>query len=112
MAAVISVAFAVGFAVVLYAFTMFDRLVRSEYESDREAWERDGRPRGFFWRAPECTWFKSSWAMNRLSFVWLFATPRWVVRSAQCQTWLRHLRVSVLAWNVIVVLILLVAVLK
>ena len=97
-----SIILAVAISALLYSFAMFDRLVRAEYEQDRQAWEADGRPRGFFWRAPECTWFRSAWAINRLSFVWLFKTPTWAAPSAICRGWLRRLRICVLAWNIII----------
>jgi len=102
MSIIIPVMLAIAVAVLLYAFAMFDRLVQAEYERDREAWEADGRPRGFLWRAPECTWFRSGWALSRLSFVWLFTTPAWAAQSTTCRGWLRRLRVCVLAWNVMI----------
>jgi hypothetical protein len=86
--------------VLLYSFAMFDRLVQAEYAQDRLAWEADGQPRGFLWRAPECTWFRSSWATNRVAFVWLFKTPTWAAPSATYCGWLKRLRISVLVWNV------------
>jgi hypothetical protein len=92
----------VGLALLLYAFLMFDRIVRTEYEKNRIVWEADGRPCGFFWNAPECTLVRSGWARNRLSFVWLFTTPSWSDDSAECKIWLRRLRVSVFAWNVLI----------
>lgn len=103
MAIVLSVVLIIGVAALLYAFAMFDRLVQAEYEYDREAWVADGRPRGFLWRAPECTWFRSGWAITRLSFVWLFKTPEWAAQSVMCRGWLKRLRLSVLAWNIIIV---------
>jgi hypothetical protein len=94
--------------VLLYAFAMFDHLVRAEYEQERQAWEADGRPRGFFWSAPECTWARSAWARSRLSFVWLFETPPWAATSAACRGQLRRLRICVLVWNVTVLGLLMV----
>jgi hypothetical protein len=90
-------------AVVLYSFAMFDRLVRAQYELYREAWLADGRPRGFFWRAPECTWVRSAWSRNRLTFVWLFKTPVWATEPGRCRQYLSRLRLSVLVWNVTIV---------
>lgn len=58
----------IGLPLVLYAFQMFDRLVRAEYEMNRIDWETDGRPFGFFWKAPENTLFWSVWARSRLEF--------------------------------------------
>lgn len=98
--AAMSVILALAISALLYSFAMFDRLIRAEYAQDRSAWEVDGRPRGFFWHAPECTWFRSAWATNRLSFIWLFNTPTWAVPSATYRDWLKRLRVCVLAWNV------------
>lgn len=89
--------------VLIYAFVLLDRLIRAEYELDKAAWEADGRPAGFFWRSPECTWFRSYMARNRISFAWLFTTPPWAARAAHCRTWLSRLRIAVLAWNVAIV---------
>jgi hypothetical protein len=94
----------VGLPVLFYSFRMFDRIVRAEYEVNRIAWEQDGKPRGFFWSAPECTLARSGWAMNRLSFVWLFKTPSWAAESTDCKAFLKRLRISVLAWNVLIVI--------
>jgi len=92
----------VGLSILFYAFLMFDRIVRLEYEMNRAAWEEDGNPYGFFWTAPECTWFKSGWARNRLSFVWLFSTPEWTLDSTDSRQYLKRFRICVLAWNVLV----------
>jgi hypothetical protein len=90
-------------AVLLYSFVMFDRLVKAEYTHARSAWEADGRPRGFFWHAPECTWLRSGWAVNRLGFIWLFKTPNWAAQSAHYRDWLKRFRICVLAWNITIV---------
>jgi len=84
------------------SFAMFDRLVRAEYETNRGAWEADGRPRGFLWRAPECTWLRSDFARVRLSLVWLFSTPTWAAESVTYRSWLSRLRICVLAWNTLI----------
>jgi hypothetical protein len=99
----IIVILAVGLPLLFYSFLMFDRLVKAEYAANRIAWEADGKPRGFFWNAPECTFFRSDWARNRLSFLWLFSTPLWVIDSAEYQSWLKRLRICVLAWSVLIV---------
>ena len=106
----IALVFTIGIAVLLYAFAMFDRLVRAQYVDERIQWESDGRPRGFFWRASECTWL-SGWASNRLAFVWLFKTPQWAKSSSTNLLNLRHLRISVLTWHVLVLSVLLFGVL-
>lgn len=81
-----------------YSFVLFDRLVRAEYTEHRKAWEADGRPRGFFWTAPECTGLRSRWAAQRLSLLWLFSAPTWAVTAHRGL--LTRFRTCVLAWNV------------
>jgi hypothetical protein len=85
--------------VLLYAFLLFDRLVRAEYEQHRPMWEADGRPAGFFWSAKECGYL-SHYTRIRLSFAWLFRTPAWVANAPPMVATLRRLRFAVLAWNV------------
>jgi hypothetical protein len=41
--------------ILIYAFFNFDRLVKIEYQRHNEDWIKDGKPIGFFWRAPECS---------------------------------------------------------
>lgn len=103
MTLAIIIILALSLPLLLYSFVMFDRLVKTEYETHRAAWESDGKPYGFFWRAPECTYFPSGWARNRLSFAWLFTTPLWALDSPRCRLWLSRLRICVLAWNVLIV---------
>jgi hypothetical protein len=89
--------------VLVYSFLTFDRLVRAQYEFHREAWMADGQPRGFFWRAPECSWFASSVALHRLSLTWLFSTPAWATGSPTYRALLKRLRVLVVVWNVLLI---------
>src|SRR4051812_39784312 len=86
--------------VLLYAFILFDRLLRTEYQEFRNAWNADGRPVGFFWRAPECDRFTSNLARVRLSLAWLFRTPSWISASPALSTQLRRHRWAVFIWNV------------
>lgn len=91
----------------VYSFLMFDRLVRAEYEHDRAAWEADGKPRGFFWHAPECTWPRSPWSVHRLSVLWLFTTPEWTAKAPDSRIALRRLRVAVGVWCILIALAML-----
>jgi hypothetical protein len=54
------------------AFNSLDQLIEHEYQSYREAWERDGRPSGMRFRPPEATYFRSGLAFQRCAFVWPF----------------------------------------
>ena len=92
-----------AFPVLIYAFVLLDGLIRTEYEVDRAAWEADGKPAGFFWRSPECTWWRSYMARNRIAFTWLFKTPSWVARAAHGRSQLGRLRIAVLVWNLAIV---------
>ena len=88
--------------VLLYGFVLFDRLLRAEYETRRQTWEADGRPRGFFWHPVENSPFDllGQLARVRLSLVWLFRTPAWITESPSHRVSLRRHRVAVLVWNV------------
>ena len=91
-------------AFLLPSFFTFDALVRREHDRYLDAWERDGRPDGFFWRPDGASSFfrrfRSGWAMNRCTLVWLFWTPKWIVADAEVMRLLRRLRWLVLAWNI------------
>ena len=87
-------------AVLFGAFYFLDRLIRYEYQFHREAWERDGRPVGFFFRPPETSWLYSSFAFQRCAFAWLFRTPQWTREDSAARTLLSRLRWCVLVWNI------------
>ena len=98
----VAVIIAAGIALFFYMSSVFDHIVKAEYQLNKVAWEEDDRPMGFFWRAPESTYFRSSWARNRLLVVWLFTTPKWAEDSTDCHVWLNRLRISVLGWFILV----------
>ena len=96
----------IGLIVFLYFLTIiiwscqtFDDLVRLEYDTHRTMWEKDGRPNGFFWRAPEnqslripsdSEWFK--WAFNQATGKWLLSTPKWIRDDAEAVRLVRRYR--------------------
>ena len=86
--------------VLLFAFFNFDNLVKIEYRKYRDEWTIDGKPRGFFWRPRESTWFSSSIAMQKLSFRWLFKTPQWMSNDPEAIYRLKRLRLFVLIFNI------------
>ena len=87
-------------AALIYSFFLLESLIKAEHDLDKVAWEADGKPRGFFWSSPECTWLGSSLAFKRVSFAWLFKTPAWAAKSVSCCAQLKHLRIAVLIWNI------------
>ena len=87
-------------AVLFGAFYFLDRLIRYEYHFQRGAWERDGRPVGFFFRPPETSWLHSSFAFQRCALVWLFRTPQWIRDDSVARTLLSRLRWCALVWNI------------
>jgi|SRR5215207_2051212 len=103
----------IGLISVLFsAFLTFDQLVRLEYNSYRVQWEKDGKPRGFFWfpreywRSQNIGWFNkwksqyaSNWTMQRNHFTWLFSTPEWMQQDDTAQKLVKHFRVLILIWN-------------
>ncbi len=93
MTAILTVLAIVVIATILYQMSLFDRLIRWEYEHHRDQWERDGKPDGYFWRAGESKFWSSDMAKKRLTGVWLFKTPGWAATSPECRRWLAQTRV-------------------
>jgi ABC-type anion transport system duplicated permease subunit len=81
---------------IVYHMWLFDCLVRWEYEHHREQWERDGKPRGFYWRPKECVFWLSHSAMQRLAGIVVFRTPSWAVERPECRRWILGMRVTLL----------------
>ncbi len=68
----------------LTMLALFDAVVSREYRYARESWEKDGKPRGFRWRAPEHGYFVGGTfsrmrAMNR----WFYRDPEWAEASVR-----------------------------
>jgi hypothetical protein len=90
--------------ILIWLFLTFDGLVRLEYVSYRPEWEKDGRPRGYFWIAPEDRRsfrisFRREWAFNRINFVWTFSTPNWMRENPQAVLLVRRFRMLIFLWN-------------
>ena len=88
----------IGAPILLYGFLQADQLVRAQYHSHRDEWERDGRPAGFFFWPPG---FR-----RRFPTIWLFRTPAWVRTSPECLARLRRYRLCALVWNIICISIM------
>lgn len=88
------------FVILFMAFINFDRLVQTEYKLYRDSWIQDGKPRGFFWKPPKSSLISGWFAMQRLTFSWLFKTPNWVQSDIKATSLLRNLRKYVLIWNI------------
>lgn len=102
--ALLAVLVAIALPMLLLSFFSFDEIVKFEYANHRGAWERDGKPSGFYWRAPECTWWSSGLAMQRLNGLWLFRTPNWARKPSPVYVWVVRFRSGVVAWNAFFVL--------
>jgi hypothetical protein len=68
-------------------FIVVDRLIRLEYRNWRKEWEKDGRPHGYLFVAPESKSFggllvslRSSRALRTVWIEWLFKTPEWMAK--------------------------------
>ena len=111
--AVIGIPIFIGLTCILFgSFITFDQLIRLEYNSYRSQWEKDGKPRGFFWfprefwKSQNIGWFNkwksqyaSNWTMQRSHFIWLFSTPKWMKQDELAQKLVKRFRVLVLLWN-------------
>jgi hypothetical protein len=76
----------------------FDKFVRMEYETDRDAWIADGKPGGIFWSVPEESTISTAIAGQMLSIKIIFRTPQWVKRNPNALRCLKRLRISAMVW--------------
>ena len=81
----------------LYSFVMFDRLLRVEYDEHRDAWEKDGCPRGFFFRPPGSPFWRSRLAFYRVGYRWPFRRPSWVGDSTDAARHYTNWRIGLIA---------------
>ena len=88
------VAAAVLVTTIPFSLSAMDRLIRREHDAHRGDWERDGRPIGSFFLAPEARALRSRFAFYFCTLVWLFSTPQWVRGDPAAAVLLRRLRWS------------------
>lgn len=93
--------FVIGLPMLLAAFTMFDQILEFEYRHHRSDWDKDGKPRGFLWKADECVLVMSEFAKQNVCIKWLFHTPLWARESVECNKTFKRFRLLVLGWNIL-----------
>ncbi|HWQ92786.1 MAG TPA: hypothetical protein VN673_14010 [Clostridia bacterium] len=80
-----------GLCLCLVQIFYFDRLARGIYSHQQEFWDGIGRPRGFFWAAPNTArWAHATWvATTRLWWSLLLHSPTWMRSDAHLyrQVW-------------------------
>ena len=85
---------------VIAAMLTFDQLVIIEKEQFPEQWKNDGSPATFYrQRSQFRRGIRESFATNKCSLVWLFATPQWTKGDEKATNILRRLRIVVATWN-------------
>ncbi len=85
----------------IYGGNRFERLIRIEYETAREAWIADGKPMSSFWWAPGEDGFQNHDAGRLLQFKLVFNTPRWVAENPTAMKYLRQYRLCGAAWGLV-----------
>jgi hypothetical protein len=90
------------------AMSVSDRLIRSQYASYREDWEKDGKPWGPYWRLPGSGTLEQQWQFRRIGYVlasrerlysWLFKTPDWMRQDQEALRLIFRLRILTLAFT-------------
>jgi len=77
----------------------FDRLVGIEFEQFPEDWRADGKPHTLLWHKYDMPrTFRSSFATQRCTIVWLFVMPKWADGHAEASRYVRRLRVFFILW--------------
>ena len=64
------------FADIAVVYYLSSRLIRLEYESHRDSWVEDGKPRDDFSQVP------GSYMARAVIVAWLFMTPDWMKTNA------------------------------
>ena len=80
--------------VLVYSFVSFDKFVRIEYETNREAWIADGKPGGFFWSVPEESSYSTALAGQMLSVKVAYKTPEWARQNPEALQCLNRMRIA------------------
>ncbi len=86
------------------AMFAFDKLIKYEYENLPEQWEKDGQPRGMFWKpAGKKIKLFNRFVRGNVGFAALrliFITPKWVKENPESTAHLKQLRKFTLFWNI------------
>jgi len=91
--------------ILIWAFNIFDNLIKLEFESFHQQWIADGRPSGLYWRPTDYQpSFKSGIATQKSMLVLLFCRLEWVASSDYASRLQRKYRILVLTWNVCLIL--------
>ena len=86
--------------ILIYSFISFDKFVRIEYETNREAWIADGKPGGIFWSVPEESSMSTAIAGQMLSMKVIFKTPEWTRQNPEAMRCLKRLRIVATTWYI------------
>jgi hypothetical protein len=84
----------------LVALRPFDQLVELQYKRFPTEWENDGRPSGYFWRAPQTRCGAWSRAGRRLARAWLAGTPCWMKVAPEALRLAQRLRICTLVSSI------------
>jgi len=91
----------------LSAFLTFDRIVKFQFESYRDEWEKSGKPSGFFLTVGDSSFLTSSLSRNVRLLSWTFASDEWMKKESSIlkKVWLMRSSVYVfwLVWVVLVI---------
>lgn len=91
----------------LSAFLIFDRIVKFQFESYQDEWEKSGKPDGFFLSIGDSSFLTSSLSRNVRLLSWTFASDEWMKKEPSIikKVWLMRSSVYVfwLVWVVLVI---------
>lgn len=80
-----------------YVYYCFDSLLRYQYQHHFKDWEKDGRPMGFFWAAPDTPIFAGVSARNQLTLTWCFCRIPWIESDENAKRLRRRYQIASLA---------------
>ena len=99
--AVILIMIIIFWVMYFYVETRFSKLLRIEYETDRDAWLADGKPKSSSWWAPDEDSFQNAIAGQILSIKLCYKTPVWVKQNESARVYLRQVRITIAIWSIL-----------
>ena len=83
------------------SFTLFDLLIRLQYNEDRNSWVKDGKPVGMFFFPKESS-LSSRFHKSRIMWEMMFRTPGWAENDRKAKRLLFYYRITVITINLVI----------
>ncbi len=100
-----AILFIPAFIFLLVAFSLYDKINKFQYRNYRSDWEKNGKAGGFFWNAPESTFFSGSVARSVRLLSWTFSNEDWMKDEPNIRKIVLFMRLCIFAFWALVIFI-------